>query len=321
MPPPSLLRANVRSKLPMGQEAIIRVDDDGRFRRKKSEFRSTVEAGDDARFPARAGRYHLYVAWACPWAHRTLLTRKLYSLDDAISVSVVHWLMDDRGAWHFKPQEGYVDDVLGAADMEGVYREADPDWPGIGTVPVLWDKEQGTIVNNESREIVRMLSVGFRGLHGNDLDLLPEGHKDAIDAMIDANYETVNNGVYKAGFARSQGAYDEAIDVLFGRLAELDDHLADRTYLVGDTLTEADVCLFPTLLRFDPVYQFHFKCTRRRIRDHPNLWRYTTHILDLPRVRSTINMVDTRRHYFGSHAGINPSRIVPAAPEIPEFGL
>lgn len=305
----------------MAQDAIIRVGDDGRFRRKQSEFRDHITADGSSGFPAETDRYHLYIAWACPWAHRTLLARALYGLDDAISVSVVHWLMDDRGAWHFKPDAGYVDDINGAADMEAIYHQADPEWSAIGTVPVLWDKKQGTIVNNESREIIRMFSEGMRALHTTDTDLLPAEHKADIDAMIDANYETVNNGVYKAGFARSQEAYDEAVDVLFQRLAELDEHLAGRDFLVGDTVTEADVCLFPTLLRFDPVYQFHFKCTRKRIQDHPHLWAHTKRMLDLPGVRDTINMDDTRRHYFASHASINPSRIVPAAPVMPELGL
>lgn len=299
----------------MVQEDIIRVGDDGHFRRKSSEFRAHITADGANGFPAVSGRYHLYQAWACPWAHRTMLTRKLLGLEDAISFSTLHWLMDDTGAWNFKPEQGYVDNLGIGESLQDVYHAADPDFPGIGTVPVLWDKHEGTIVNNESRDIVRMLSTEFQALQANDVNLSPENLRGDIDDMIDANYETINNGVYKAGFARSQAAYDEAIHELFERLLEVNALLGKRRFLLGNQLTEADVCLFPTLLRFDPVYQFHFKCNLRRIKDHPNLARYLDEILQLPGVSDTFNMLDTRRHYFASHPSINPHRIIWKEPE------
>ena len=294
----------------------------GSFVRKSSEFRDHVAAGGP--FEPASGRYHLYVSHACPWAHRTLLTRALLGLEDAISVDVVDWRMQNDGSWIFNPDEpgATADRVLGSTSLEEVYAAADPSWtssPRIGTVPVMWDRHHGTIVNNESREIVRMMTTSFSeaGLT-NGRVLCPPDLREAIDAMIDANYEPVNNGVYKAGFARSQSAYDAAVDVLFGRLAELEAHLEGRDWLVGEgqgVLTEADVCLVPTLLRFDLVYVVHFKCSRARIADMPNLTAYLERFLALPGVAETVEWTHIKHHYFWSHQHMNPYRIVPENPE------
>jgi len=296
--------------------------DKGSFVRKSSEFRDHVQI--EGPFQPDLNRYHLYVSHACPWAHRTVLTRALLGLEDAISVDVVDWRMQGDGSWVFNPDEpgATADRVLGCDSLEEVYAAADPSWtssPRIGTVPVMWDRHHATIVNNESREIVRMMATSFAeaGLT-NGRVLSPPGLREAIDAMIDANYESVNNGVYKAGFARSQEAYDAAVNVLFDRLAELEAHLQDRDWLVGEgrgTLTEADVCLVPTLLRFDVVYVVHFKCSRSRIADMPNLTAYLERFLALPGVAETVDWTHIKHHYFWSHQHMNPYRIVPEDPQ------
>lgn len=296
--------------------------DQGSFVRKSSEFRDHVSA--DGPFEPASERYHLYVSYACPWAHRTLLARALLGLEEAISVDVVDWRMQHDGSWIFNPDEpgATPDRVLGSASLEDVYNAAAPGWSAssrIGTVPVLWDRHHQTIVNNESREIVRMMTTSFAqaGLT-NGRVLCPPDLREAIDAMIDANYEPVNNGVYKAGFARSQSAYDAAVDVLFGRLAELEAYLEGRDWLVGDgqgVLTEADVCLVPTLLRFDLVYVVHFKCSRARIADMPNLTAYLERFLALPGVAETVDWTHIKHHYFWSHQHMNPFRIVPEDPQ------
>ena len=296
--------------------------DKGSFVRKSSEFRDHVSL--EGPFKAASERYHLYVSHACPWAHRTLLARALLGLEDAISVDVVDWRMQNDGSWSFNPDEpgATADRVLGSTSLEDIYAAADPSWtssPRIGTVPVLWDRHHATIVNNESRDIVRMMATSFAeaGLT-NERVLSPADLRDAIDAMIDANYESVNNGVYKAGFARSQSAYDAAVDVLFERLGELEAHLEGRTWLVGEgqgVLTEADLCLVPTLLRFDLVYVVHFKCSRARIADMPNLTAYLERFLALPGVAETVNWTHIKHHYFWSHQHMNPYRIVPEDPD------
>lgn len=291
----------------------------GRFQRKQSEFRRRI--GEEP-FDFDVSRYHLYVQYACPWAHRTLLTRTLLGLDD-ITVDVVSWRMQQDGRWIFEPElDGATTDRLhGRTDLQDTYHAADPSFPGIGTVPVLWDKATDTIVNNESREIVRMLGhlATQTGAKGPVATLLPTGLEAEVDAMIDANYESVNNGVYKCGFAKTQEAYDEAWPALFDRLEWLDAHLADRDWLVGPgrgVLTEADVCLWPTLVRFDPVYHTHFKCNRKLIRQLPNLWAYVKRFYALPGVAETVNMEHIRHHYYWSHTGLNPHRIVPVGPEL-----
>ena len=293
---------------------------DGAFVRKSSEFRDFISP--DGFFPAASKRYHLYISHACPWAHRTLLARHLLGLNEHVSVDVVDWRMNKDGSWSFNPDEpgATVDSVNGEQHLEAIYNRAFEGWKQsgkIGTVPVLWDKERATIVNNESREIIRMFDTLARAGFGNGSTLCPPELKDAIDAMIDANYESVNNGVYKSGFARTQDAYERAVTALFARLDELEAHMTGRTWLVGDgegALTEADLCLFTTLVRFDLVYVVHFKCNLRRIIDYPHLQSFVNRMLELPGVRETCNWHHIKWHYFWSHENLNPYRIVPLGP-------
>lgn len=309
---------------------------DGRFRRKTSEFRAAITA-DGPHAPER-GRYHVYAQYACPWAHRVLLHRALLGLQQDISVDIVSWAMQPDGSWAFEPQRHgcTTDSIGGAQNLQEVYHAADPGFAGVGTVPVLWDKQATTIVNNESREIIRMLNTVLAPALGLDATetLLPPGMAAAVDAMIDANYETVNNAVYKCGFARTQVAYDEAIKVLFGRLAELEAHMEGRQWLVGaesetrpwaqghdetggpGVLTEADICLFTTLLRFDPVYHTHFKCNVQKIAEMPNLWAFVKRLYRLPGVAATVDFDHIRKHYYASHTHINPFGIVPKGPDM-----
>ncbi len=295
----------------------------GRFERKQSEFRNAIALDVDGGaqpFPPAPNRYHLYVQYACPWANRTLLARTLLGLQDAISVDVVSWAMRDDGAWIFDPSvPGCTPDSQGGAkDLQAVYQRAAPEFDAIGTVPVLYDKQTDTIVNNESREILRMFDdvlAPTLATRGPVATLNPGGLTHEIDVMIDANYEPVNNGVYKCGFARSQDAYNEASLALWARLEALEEHLAGRDWLVGPgrgVLTEADVCLWPTLVRFDPVYHTHFKCSKRLIREMPNLWAYCKRFWRLPGVRDTVRWDHVIHHYYQSHASINPYRIVPS---------
>ncbi|MGB1697885.1 MAG: glutathione S-transferase family protein [Thermoplasmatota archaeon] len=287
---------------------------DGKFRRKQSEFRSAITK--DGPFLPESGRYHLYVSHACPWAHRTMMHRALLGLEDHISVSVVDWHMQPDGSWQFDDAvEGATPDHLyGAKSLQEVYKRADPEFGGIGTVPILWDKHEETIVNNESREIIRMFNDVLGPAVGNGTTLAPAALRPEIDAMIDANYEPVNNGVYKCGFARTQEAYDEALEAMFTRLDELEAHLEGKEWLVADQLTEADICLFVTLLRFDPVYHTHFKCNRNLIAQMPNLAAHTRRVARLPGIKDTIHTDHIKNHYYWSHTSINPFRIVPAAP-------
>lgn len=295
---------------------------DGAFRRKNSEFRDAISS--DGPFAPESGRYHLYVQYACPWAHRTLLARSLLGLESAVSVDVVDWRMQPDGSWMFNPAEPGCthDSIGGAASLQDVYRRAAPDFAGIGTVPVLWDRTRATIVNNESRDILRMFDAVLAPAVAEDAafaSLLPEGLEADVDAMIDANYEPVNNGVYKCGFARTQDAYDAAVEPLFDRLDELERHMEGRDWLVGagrGTLSEADICLWTTLLRFDPVYHTHFKCNKRLIQQMPNLWAFVQRLYALPGVAATVDMHHIRWHYHWSHTGINPHRIVPVGPEL-----
>jgi len=294
----------------------------GRFVRKDSAFRNWVtpdgSAGPSggAGFTAEPGRYHLYVSLACPWAHRTLIFRALKGLEDAVGVSGVHWFMGEEG-WTFAPGPGVVPDgVNGARALYEIYRLADPDYTGRVTVPVLWDKERRTIVNNESSEIIRMLNSAFDALGARGGDFYPQALRPEIDRVNARVYDAVNNGVYKAGFATTQAAYEDAVEPLFAALDELEQRLSARRYLVGSAPTEADWRLFTTLVRFDPVYHGHFKCSRRRLADYPNLWAYTRDLYQTPGVRGTVDMEHIRRHYYESHASINPSRIVPVMPAI-----
>ena len=292
----------------------------GKFIRKSSEFRDRIAEGE--LFDVETGRYHLYISHACPWAHRTLITRKVLGLENHISVDVVDWRMNSDGSWSFNPDEegATADTINGESSLEGVYNRAFSGWSEsrrIGTVPVLWDRQHSTIVNNESREIIRMFDAFASAGMGNGTSLCPIELRDKIDAMIDSNYEPVNNGVYKSGFARTQAAYDEAVTALFARLDELELHLEGREWLVGEgrgQLTEADICLFPTLVRFDLVYVVHFKCNLRRIIDYPNLQSFVERMIDLPGVKETCHWHHIKAHYFWSHQNLNPYRIIPLGP-------
>ncbi|NUO52036.1 MAG: glutathione S-transferase family protein [Polyangiaceae bacterium] len=283
----------------------------GVFMRRPAAFRERIERG--GRFEPEPGRYHLYVSLACPWAHRTLIVRRLKGLEGQIDVSIVDSFMDDDG-WAFRERRGStLDKINHKPFLRDIYLLVDPNLTGKVTVPILWDTKEKTIVNNESRDIIVMLDQVFDAAPGSP-ELYPEALRPEIDRMIDANYETVNNGVYKAGFARVQAAYDEAVTKLFDRLDVLDRELATRRYLVGDRLTLADVTLFTTLLRFDPVYYGHFKCNLRRISDYENLGGYVRDLYQRPAFRADADLDQIKDHYYRSHPGVNPSRIVPKGP-------
>jgi putative glutathione S-transferase len=294
----------------------------GRFVRSESRFRNWITAdgapgpSGEGGFRAEAGRYHLYVSYACPWAHRTLIFRALKGLEETISLSVVNWHMGARG-WTFAPGPGVIPDPIhGAEALSDVYLAADPKYTGRVTVPVLWDRQRGTIVSNESSEIIRMLNRAFDGLGAKPGDYYPEDLRPEIDALNARIYDTVNNGVYKAGFATSQAAYEEALHPLFETLDWLEERLNTRRYLCGARVTEADWRLFTTLLRFDPVYVGHFKCNIRRIADYPRLSAYLVDLLGFPGVRETAHLDHIKQHYYGSHKTINPTGIVPVGPQL-----
>ena len=294
----------------------------GRFQRQDSAFRNWVTADGGAGpsgeggFAAAAGRYHLYVSLACPWAHRTLILRRLKGLEQIVSLSVVHWHMGEEG-WTFAAGPGVVaDSVNGADKLHQVYTAARPDYSGRVTVPVLWDRQRKTIVSNESADILRMFNSAFDGLTGSTLDFYPQELRGEIDAINETVYESVNNGVYKAGFATAQEAYEEAFDALFDSLDRLEDRLAGQRYLAGSRLTEADWRLFTTLVRFDAVYHGHFKCNLRRLVDYPNLWNYTRELYQVPGVAATVDLHHIKHHYYESHSKVNPSGIVPKGPAI-----
>lgn len=295
----------------------IRTTRDGRFVRRESQFRNWVtpdgKAGPsgDGGFKAEPGRYHLYVALACPWAHRTLIFRRLKQLEEVIGVSVVAPLMLEEG-WQF--DEDHPDPLHGAGRLYEVYLKAKPDYSGKVSVPVLWDKKRKTIVNNESAEIIRMLNSAFDAFTDSELDFYPEPLRDEIDAINQAVYETVNNGVYRAGFARKQNAYEEAVRALFDTLEDLDARLDEQRFLVGRRLTEADWRLFTTLVRFDAVYYGHFKCNLKRIVDYSNLSAYLRDLYQIPGVKDTVSFDHIKRHYYCSHTSINPTQIVPLGP-------
>ena len=295
-------------------------DTGGQFVRSAAQFRNFVtvdgSAGPTGKagFKAESGRYHLYVSLACPWAHRTLIFRKLKGLEDHISVSVVHFLMLENG-WEFKATDGATgDDLFGLNYLYQVYTKADPNYSGRVTVPVLWDKQTGTVVSNESAEIIRMFNSAFDGITGNNQDFYPEPLRAEIDELNALVYDTVNNGVYKCGFATSQAAYEENFDKLFATLDLLEARLAGRKFLFGDQLTEADWRLFTTLIRFDPVYVGHFKCNKKRIVDYPNLQAYLKTLYNEPGVAETVSFDHIKNHYYQSHRTINPTGIVPVGP-------
>ncbi|MBB4264658.1 glutathione S-transferase family protein [Roseospira visakhapatnamensis] len=283
----------------------------GRFQRQDSAFRAWIGADGGTPFPAEAGRYHLYVSLACPWAHRTLILRSLKGLTEAIPVTVVDPLMLANG-WEIPAG---ADPVHGARFLHQVYTAAKPDYTGRVTVPVLWDRKTGTLVNNESGEIIRMLNHGFGALASGP-DFYPEPLRPAIDSMNAWLYDTLNNGVYKAGFATTQAAYEEAARPLFDTLMALDARLATRRYLLGEVLTEADWRAFTTLIRFDAVYHGHFKCNQTRIEDLPNLAGYVRELYQVPGVADTVDMGHIKTHYYASHRTLNPAGIVPLGPAL-----
>ena len=285
----------------------------GEFVRPASSFRDRVTADGSSGFPARPGRYRLYVSYACPWAHRALIFRKLKRLESVIPVSVVEPVMSAEG-WAFSAE--LPDDGNGFRHLHQLYTAARPGYSGRVTVPVLWDSERRTIVNNESAEIIRMLNSEFDALTPVRSDYYPVALRKEIDAVNDYVYERVNNGVYRCGFAGSQAAYEQAFDRLFGALDELDARLGGQRYLAGDRLTEADWRLFTTLVRFDAVYHGHFKCNLRRIEDYPNLSNYLRELYQAPGIAETVDMDHIKRHYYMSHEHINPSRIVPKGPAL-----
>ncbi|HET9679750.1 MAG TPA: glutathione S-transferase family protein [Gammaproteobacteria bacterium] len=290
----------------------------GKFVREDSNFRHWITPdGEGDSFKAEPGRYHLYVSWACPWAHRTLIFRKLKKLEDVIDVSVVHWFMGDDG-WTFKEEDGATGDTLyGKSCLHEIYTLAKPDYTGRVVVPVLWDKQNRTIVNNESADIIRILNSAFDEWGDADVDFYPVTLRDEIDAINQQVYHNVNNGVYKAGFATSQAAYEEAVKTLFDTLDMLENRLAKQDWLVGGQITEADWRLFTTLVRFDAVYYSHFKCNLRRIRDYPHLHAYLERLYAIPDVAQTVHMDHIKNHYYGSHPTINPTGIVPLGPAEP----
>lgn len=295
----------------------------GKFVRKPSQFRNWVTADGSAGcsgvggFEAEAGRYHLYVSYACPWAHRTLIFRELKGLQDVISVSVVHPFMGAEG-WTFDESfPGATGDSINDADrLYEIYLRADSGYTGRVTVPVLWDEQRGTIVNNESSEIIRMFNSSFDAVGAKPGDYYPAQLRPEIDALNDRIYGTVNNGVYKAGFATTQDAYEEAVIALFETLDWLEGRLGKSRYLLGSTITEADWRLFTTLVRFDPVYVGHFKCNLKRIADYPNLSGYVRDLYQQPGVVATVRLDHIKAHYYGSHDTINPTRVVPLGPQI-----
>lgn len=290
---------------------------EGAFVRQPSTITDRITTDGSSGFPAAAGRYHLYVSLACPWAHRQLIVRRLKGLEDAVSVGVVDPLRDERG-WRFTDGRGHgPDDVNGFAFLSEAYEATDPDYGGRHTVPTIWDRETGRLVTNEFRVIDVQLATEFDAVADNpDLDLYPSDLRAEIDRLDEVVYHDVNNGVYRAGFATTQDAYEEAFDGLFARLEVLDERLADHRYLVGDRLTVADIRLFTTLVRFDAVYHTHFKCNLRRLIDHPDLWAYARDLYQHPGFGETTDFDHIKRHYYMTHDRLNPSRIVPKGPAI-----
>jgi putative glutathione S-transferase len=295
---------------------------DGRFVRPTTRYRNWITPdgapgpSGTGGFAAEAGRYHLYVSLACPWAHRTIIVRRLKGLEQLVSSSVVSWLMGDQG-WTFDKSLGSSGDAVNSADkLADVYLMADPHYTGRVSVPVLWDKSRQTIVSNESSEIIRMFSSAFDGLTGDHTDFYPAALRDEIDRVNDMVYANVNNGVYRAGFATTQDAYEEAFRSVFTTLDDLERRLSRQRYVAGPRLTEADWRLFPTLVRFDAVYYSHFKCNLRRIIDYPNLWNYVCDLYQAPGIADTVSMDHIKRHYYVSQRRVNPTGIVPLGPEL-----
>lgn len=294
----------------------------GRFERSEAQFRNWItsdgSAGPSGKdgFKAEPDRYHLYISMACPWAHRTLIYRKLKGLESMISLSAVNSFMGAEG-WTFEPGPGVIPDPINnASRIYEVYLAADPKYSGRATVPIVWDKNRKTIVSNESAEIIRMFNSAFNDVGANDLDFYPAEHRAEIDKLNDYVYPNLNNGVYRSGFATTQEAYEEAVTQVFEALDMLEERLATRRYLVGSQITEADWRVFTTLVRFDPVYVGHFKCNRKRLFDYPNLWGYLCDLYQQSGIAETVDTEYNKQHYYGSHESINPHRIVPVGPDV-----
>jgi len=294
----------------------------GKFKRTASQFRSWITSDGspgptgEGGFVAEPGRYHLYISYACPWAHRTMIFRTLKGLEEMITFSSVDWFMGDRG-WTFKSDESVVKDPLFNFEYAyEIYTQADKNYTGRVTVPILWDKQNSTVVSNESSEIIRMFNSAFDGVGAKAGDYYPETLRDEIDQVNDRIYNTVNNGVYKCGFATTQAAYEEALHPSFESLDWVEKRLSTQRYLMGNKLTEADWRLFTTLVRFDPVYVSHFKCNICRIVDYPNIWEYVRELYQMPEISETVDFSHIKQHYYKSHETINPTRIVPVGPQV-----
>ncbi|GAA06285.1 glutathione S-transferase family protein [Photobacterium leiognathi] len=294
----------------------------GKFERKASSFRNWItkdgSAGitGEAGFKAESNRYHLYVSLACPWAHRAIIYRQLKGLDSIIPMSVVNAYMGENG-WNFEAGDGVVaDPIFNAQFLHQIYTQADPDYTGRVTVPVLWDKHKQTIVSNESADIIRMLNSAFDDVGAVKGDFYPQALRQQIDELNDFVYANINNGVYRAGFATTQEAYDEAVIALFDALEVIEQRLSTQRYLLGDRITEADWRLFTTLVRFDAVYVGHFKCNLERIVDFPHLWGYVRDLYQVEGIAQTVDIDCIKAHYYGSHETINPTRIIPKGPEL-----
>ena len=287
---------------------------EGEFERQEDAFRAWVRADGSTQFPARSGRYHLYVSWACPWAHRTIIVRRLKGLEQVIGMTVVDPIRDERG-WAFREGPGHsADPVNGFQFLAEAYLATNPSYAGRVTVPVLWDKQTRTIVSNSDDDLMRMLNTEFNAFTKSNLDLYPPEHRSEIDQLNDLIYKNVNNGVYRAGFATTQRAYEKAAYSLFETLDYLEEILSRRRYLFGNLPLETDWRLFVTLIRFDPVYHGHFKCNIRRIVDYPNLFGYLRDLYQLDGIADIVNFDHIKRHYYFTHDDINPTRIVPVGP-------
>jgi glutathionyl-hydroquinone reductase len=287
--------------------------------RPPSKFRDWISSDGSTQYPAERGRYHLYVSWACPWAHRTIIGRRLKGLEDVIGASFVDPIRDERG-WTFTGGE-YTDQLHGWQYLSEAYSATDPSYEGRFSTPTLWDERTGRIVNNESADILRMMSTGFGELASDEVDLVPDEHLEEIDALNKRTYETVNNAVYRAGFERDQRRYEAIVEELFASLDELDARLAGRRYLFGDAPVETDWRLFVTLVRFDAIYYIHFKCSRKRIADYPNLWPYARDLYQEHGIADTVKLDECREHYYRTQASINPKGIVAVQPQAVDFTL
>jgi glutathionyl-hydroquinone reductase len=291
--------------------------DDGSFERQDSDFREWVSDDGSTEYPLEPGRYHLFVSWACPWAHRSIIARKLMGLEDAIGMSVVNPYRDKRG-WEFTGGE-YANHTESFTLLAEAYKATDEDFGDRASTPVLWDTESKEIVSNESADVLRMLHTVFRPLAEHPVDLYPDKERAEIDELNERTYDSLNNAVYKAGFSTDQTVYEHEVDALFEMLSELDSRLADCRYLFGDEPLETDWRVFPTLVRFDAVYNIHFKCSRQKLVEYENLWPYTRDLYQIPGIAETVRMDDIRRHYYTTHPDVNPSGLIAVMPSF-DFG-